>query len=279
MLDLFPYFSDAVKEAYDNKHHTLLSVGGITPEGKPKKSVAKQIGYGSGSLQGISEAARGMDKGVRHPFNPLTFNKFHTGAGAKIQTQGKIIRGQHEQAVDSLGKAMRAHLQGGTADNINPHMARFNESMGNASHITADYKHKAGPVEGGYATRARGKVPGYVASGVEHIKSDYAKPGANNSSLRTLGRMAKSKITGQSPQGSNAIDVATGTTQDGRAVRRNEAMLRTTKKKAYRQFQGGQHSPQQLDDAFKAVTSMKPTAPAKKVSRLRGFGSLLRSAL
>lgn len=269
--------SSLSKIAFGDKEHTLLSTGSVSPTGVPKKSVAKSLGY---SARDIAEAARSVDKGVTHPFNPIGFNTMHSGAGSVRAHQGRTIRALHEGAVKDYARGMEAHLLGRDAT---PFYSRATSMLGGDMHMLADLKHHDGPLQENYATRLRGILPGYVASGLEHVKSDHASPTGSNTSLGILKRKVmdafKSQPSSEAQQalGTNAIDQLTGTRADKSAVRRSEALLRTTKKKAIREIIQKGYTPQQAEEAWNALQSINIPSSAKRSAKLRTILKVLRS--
>ena len=266
------FFTDElIKLAFGEKEHTLLGTGSVDMFGNAKKSTAKSLGYNAKEL---ARGARSADEGVTHPFNPVGFNTFHTGAGSTAKAQGKTFRKNLDSAVSNYDKAMFEHLEGRDPSRF---VSRAQSGQGITLHGVADIKHRQGPIEQGYATRGRKILPGYVSSGIEHVKSDFADEGAKNTTVGTIKKIVKAKMKGEDlPHGTNAIDELTGTVSDKRAVKRSEAILRTTKKKAIRKIVERGYSPAQAEEAWQAINSIQGS---KKLRRSAKGRTILRTLL
>lgn len=268
-MQLYYFADEIIKLAYGNKEHTLLGTGSVDMFGVPKKSLAKALGY---NAQELARSARSADEGLTHPFNPIGFNTFHTGAGSSAKDQGRTFRRNLDAAVDNYYRAMFEHLEGRDPSRF---VSRAQSGQGITLHGVADIKHRLGPLEQGYSTRGRRILPGYVSSGIEHVKSDFAEKGKKNTTADTIKRLVRAKMEGEeiSP-GTNAIDELTGTVSDKRAVRRSEAILRTTKKKAIKKIIARGYSPEQAEEAWRAINSIKSS---KKLRRSAKGRTILRT--
>lgn len=269
------FFSkELVKVAFGEKEHTLLGTGSVDMFGKPKKSLAKSLGY---NAQELARGARSADEGITHPFNPIGFNTFHTGAGSSAKDQGKTFRRNLDSAVNNYDKAMFEHLEG---RNPSRFVSRAQSGQGITLHGVADIKHRQGPLEQGYATRGRRVLPGYVSSGIEHVKSDFAEKDKKNTTVGTIKKLVKAKMNGEElSHGTNAIDELTGTVSDKRAVRRSEAILRTTKKKAIKKIIDRGYSPEQAEEAWRAINSIEGSKNLRKAAKGRTILRTLASKL